>query len=185
MRSQVFESLACWLKLSNGANLPPGLPESPLVQAALQGLKVDGTFYAATDAVSLCWMLSDTCCLGFLVPASHYVCGLLCTSASTVRTLYMSGRLWVLCAGSAADWPACCLTVVGCIMLVSHHVCTTCKLTCTPQVVELIWITVDTTTCIPVPGMTGLAQHLVGQIMALRPRFSVALRKAIAGERLP
>lgn len=52
VRSQVFESLACWLKLSNGANLPPGLPESPLVQAALQGLKVDGTFYAATDAVS-------------------------------------------------------------------------------------------------------------------------------------
>jgi hypothetical protein len=49
------------------------------------------------------------------------------------------------------------------------------------QVVEFIWITVDPQTCIPNPAMTGLAQHLVGQIIALRPRFSVALRKAIAG----
>lgn len=61
----------------------------------------------------------------------------------------------------------------------------TSTLTCTPQIVELIWITVDPMTCAPVPGMTGLAQHLVVQIMALRPRFSVALRKAIAGVWLP
>jgi hypothetical protein len=48
---------------------------------------------------------------------------------------------------------------------------------------ELIWVTVDPATCVPNPAMTGLAQHLVGQVMALRPRFSVALRKAIAGAR--
>lgn len=52
---------------------------------------------------------------------------------------------------------------------------------CAVQVVELIWVTVDPQTCVPNPSMTGLAQHLVGQIMALRSRFSVALRKAIAG----
>jgi hypothetical protein len=52
---------------------------------------------------------------------------------------------------------------------------------CCLQVVELIWITVDPHTCIPNPAMSGLSQHLVGQIMALRPRFSVALQKAIAG----
>lgn len=81
VRSQVFESLACWLKLSNGANLPPGLPESPLVQAALQGLKVDGTFYAATDAVSL-FLVAMACncrhmCSGeFLPAASQYACPL-------------------------------------------------------------------------------------------------------------
>jgi hypothetical protein len=51
------------------------------------------------------------------------------------------------------------------------------------QVVELIWVTVDPRTCIPNPSMTGLAQHLVVQVMALRPRFSVALRKAIAGQK--
>lgn len=49
------------------------------------------------------------------------------------------------------------------------------------QVVELIWITVDPRTCVPNPAMTRLAQHLVIKVMALRPRFSVALRKAIAG----
>lgn len=98
----------------------------------------------------------------------------------------MSGWSWVLlCAGSAAHHPVCLLTVVGSIVrMISQHVYSTTHKpgTCAPQVVELIWITVDTTTCIPVPGMTGLAQHLVIQIMALRPRFSVALRKAIAGE---
>ncbi|KAF6259150.1 armadillo-type protein [Scenedesmus sp. NREL 46B-D3] len=47
-------------------------------------------------------------------------------------------------------------------------------------VVELIWITVDPGTCVPNPEMTGLAQLLVGRVMALRPRFSVALHKAIA-----
>jgi len=52
---------------------------------------------------------------------------------------------------------------------------------CWCQVVELIWVTVDPQTCVPNPSMTGLAQHLVMQIMALRPRFSVALRKAVAG----
>lgn len=52
VRSQVLESLGCWLKLSCGSHLPPGLPESPLVQAALAGLKVDGTFHSAADAVS-------------------------------------------------------------------------------------------------------------------------------------
>jgi hypothetical protein len=55
---------------------------------------------------------------------------------------------------------------------------------CLLQVVELIWITVDPATCVPNPEMTGLAQLLVGRVMALRPRFSVALHKAIAGERL-
>jgi hypothetical protein len=49
------------------------------------------------------------------------------------------------------------------------------------QVVELIWITVDPATCVPNPEMTGLAQLLVGRVMALRPRFSVALHKATAG----
>lgn len=52
VRSQVLESLGCWLKLSGGSHLPPGVPESPLVAAALDGLKVDGTFHAAVDAVS-------------------------------------------------------------------------------------------------------------------------------------
>jgi hypothetical protein len=52
---------------------------------------------------------------------------------------------------------------------------------CCSQVVELIWITVDPATCVPHPEMTGLAQLLVGRVMALRPRFSVALHKAIAG----
>uniref|UniRef100_A0A383V7P9 Importin N-terminal domain-containing protein n=1 Tax=Tetradesmus obliquus TaxID=3088 RepID=A0A383V7P9_TETOB len=47
-------------------------------------------------------------------------------------------------------------------------------------VVELIWITVDPASCVPNPEMTGLAQLLVGRVMALRPRFSVALHKAIA-----
>lgn len=51
VRSQVLESLGCWLKLSGGAGLPAGLPDSPLVAAALEGLKVDGTFDAAVDAV--------------------------------------------------------------------------------------------------------------------------------------
>lgn len=51
VRSQVLESLGCWLKLSCGSGLPAGLPESPLVAAALEGLKVDGTFDAAVDAV--------------------------------------------------------------------------------------------------------------------------------------
>jgi len=51
VRSQVLESLGCWLKLSCGAGLPAGLPESPLVAAALEGLKVDGTFDAAVNAV--------------------------------------------------------------------------------------------------------------------------------------
>lgn len=49
------------------------------------------------------------------------------------------------------------------------------------QVVELIWITVDPASCVPNPEMTGLAQLLVGRVMALRPRFSVALHKVIAG----
>jgi hypothetical protein len=53
VRSHLLESLGCWLKLSGGSHLPPGLPESPLVAAALDGLKVDGTFHAAVDAVSL------------------------------------------------------------------------------------------------------------------------------------
>lgn len=52
VRSQVLESLGCWLKLSCGRHLPAGLPDSPLVAAALEGLKVDGTFHAAVDAVS-------------------------------------------------------------------------------------------------------------------------------------
>eukprot|EP00878_Enallax_costatus_P020398 GHUV01021558.1.p1 GENE.GHUV01021558.1~~GHUV01021558.1.p1 ORF type:complete len:515 (+),score=87.61 GHUV01021558.1:142-1545(+) len=47
-------------------------------------------------------------------------------------------------------------------------------------VVELIWITVDPQTCVPNTNMTSLAQHLVMKVMALRPRFSLALRKAIA-----
>jgi hypothetical protein len=52
LRSQVLESLGCWLKLSGGADLMPSLPTSPLVQVALDGLAVDGTFHAAVDAVS-------------------------------------------------------------------------------------------------------------------------------------
>jgi hypothetical protein len=49
------------------------------------------------------------------------------------------------------------------------------------KVVELIWVTVDPQSCVPNPAMTSLAQHLVGQVMALRPRFRVALGKAVAG----
>jgi hypothetical protein len=62
VRSQVLESLGCWLKLSGGSHLPPGLAESPLVQAALEGLRVEGTFHAAVDAVSFC--------LGWGLPAA-------------------------------------------------------------------------------------------------------------------
>eukprot|EP00879_Flechtneria_rotunda_P018208 GHRR01019098.1.p2 GENE.GHRR01019098.1~~GHRR01019098.1.p2 ORF type:complete len:293 (+),score=112.18 GHRR01019098.1:708-1586(+) len=97
VRSQVSESLGCWLKLSGGAGLPAGFASSPLVAAALDGLSVEGTFHAAVDAI-----------------------------------------------------------------------------------VELIWVTVDPHNSIPNPAMTDLAQHLVVKVMALRPRFSVALRKAIA-----
>lgn len=52
VRGQVLESLGCWLKLSGGADLPAGLPNSPLVGAALEGLEKDGTFHSAVDAVS-------------------------------------------------------------------------------------------------------------------------------------
>lgn len=54
----MLESLGCWLKLSGGSHLPPSVPESPLVAAALDGLKVDGTFHAAVDAVSFARLLS-------------------------------------------------------------------------------------------------------------------------------
>lgn len=52
VRGQMLESLGCWLKLSGGTDLPAGLPSSPLITAALEGLGVDGTFHAAVDAVS-------------------------------------------------------------------------------------------------------------------------------------
>lgn len=53
VRGQVLESLGCWLKMSGGIDLPAGLPDSPLVTAALDGLGVDGTFHAAVDAVRM------------------------------------------------------------------------------------------------------------------------------------
>lgn len=74
-----------------------------------------------------------------------------------------------------------CLVVVS---VATQQLLHTDVLICCPlQVVELIWITVDPGTCVPNPEMTGLAQLLVGRVMALRPRFSVALHKAIAGVR--
>lgn len=52
MRSQVLEAFGCWLRLSGGRGLPQGFgPAHPLVAAALGGLRAEGTFHAAVDAV--------------------------------------------------------------------------------------------------------------------------------------
>jgi hypothetical protein len=66
VRSQVLESLGCWLKLSGGSDLPQGMASSQLVTAALDGLAVDGTFDAAVDAVS-CDDVLVVCALSSLV----------------------------------------------------------------------------------------------------------------------
>lgn len=46
---------------------------------------------------------------------------------------------------------------------------------------ELIWITVDPSTCNPIPEMQPLVLAIVPQVMALRPRFAVAGRRLQSG----
>lgn len=52
------------------------------------------------------------------------------------------------------------------------------------QVCEIIWTTLDRRTRLPHSELMGLVQRIVLTVMALRPRFVVALQKAHAGGRV-
>jgi hypothetical protein len=102
VRGQVLEAFGCWLKLSCGANLPPGLPDSPLVSAALQALSVDGTFHAGSDAVRvgcLCALGVVVCCGNSAWRGMHgrSLPGLLCQPLTTLASCAAAARssLWV------------------------------------------------------------------------------------------
>lgn len=51
VRGQVLEAFGCWLRLSCGQGLPENFESHPLVSAATAGLRSEGTFHQAVDAV--------------------------------------------------------------------------------------------------------------------------------------
>ena len=55
----MLEAFGCWLRLSCGRGLPDGMEAHPLVAAATEGLRNEGTFHQAVDAVR--WVLSVCC----------------------------------------------------------------------------------------------------------------------------
>ncbi|KAI8470335.1 MAG: armadillo-type protein [Monoraphidium minutum] len=60
VRGQVLEAFGCWLRLSCGRGLPEGFEGHPLVAAAAAGLRSEGTFHEAVDAVcELVWVTVD------------------------------------------------------------------------------------------------------------------------------
>ncbi|GBF90722.1 hypothetical protein Rsub_03023 [Raphidocelis subcapitata] len=60
VRGQVLEAFGCWLRLSCGRGLPAGFESHPLVAAATAGLRSEGTFHEAVDAVcELVWVTVD------------------------------------------------------------------------------------------------------------------------------